>query len=61
MNDFQDTAERQRDRWYAKFTKDLTSDLRRIVPVLAVVAQDLEEQMQKLSDSDKEPVLYVCI
>jgi hypothetical protein len=60
MNDFQDTAQRQKERWFAKFTKDLTSDMRRIVPVLAVVSQDLEEQMQKLSDSDKDAV-WMCV
>ena len=53
MRDFQDTAERQRQRWLTRFTDDLTADLKRILPILAMAAIEVEEAGEKLVSGDE--------
>lgn len=54
MKDFQDTSERQKARWHKRFEDDLTADLRRLLPVLAMAAVDIEEERERLLDHDKD-------
>ena len=58
MKDFQDTVEQQEERWLVKFGKDVLTDLHGVCPIIALAAQELLQQQEKLIDSKvKMPAL----
>ena len=58
MKDFQDTMEQQEERWLVKFGKDVLADLHGVCPIIALAAQELLQQQEKLIDSKvKMPAL----
>ena len=52
MRDFQDTAERQEERWLEKFGKDVLEDLHGVCPIIALAAQEFLEKQEKLRESN---------
>jgi len=51
MKDFQDTAEKQEERWLVKFGKDVLQDLHGVCPIIALAAQEFQEKQLKLMES----------
>ena len=41
MKDFQDTAEKQEERWLVKFGKDVLADLHGVCPIVVLAAQEI--------------------
>ena len=54
MTDFQDTVERQEQRWQRRFEHDLSEDLKRLLPILALAALEVEEGGAKLLETDHD-------
>ena len=52
MKDFQDTAEKQEERWLIKFGKDVLEDLHGVCPIVALAAQEFQEKQLKLMESN---------
>lgn len=51
MKDFQDTAEKQEDRWLIQFGKDVLEDLHGVCPIIALAAREFQEKQEKLIES----------
>jgi len=51
MKDFQDTPEKQEERWLIKFGKDVLEDLHGVCPILVLAAREFRARQDKLMES----------
>ena len=54
MKDFQDTVEKQEERWLVKFGKDVLADLHGVCPIVVLAAQEFYEKQDKLMETSNK-------
>ena len=54
MKDFQDTAEKQEERWLVKFGKDVLADLHGVCPIVVLAAQEFYDKQDKLMETSSK-------
>ena len=54
MKDFQDTAEKQEQRWLIKFGKDVLADLHGVCPIVVLAAQEFYDKQDKLMETSSK-------